>query len=63
MKFYLTVFFPVSVFKSRILTIAYSLKSVGIANEWICDHNDTNKRKNFLNLICTLNPRLITLKV
>ena len=43
-----------------ILTIAYSLKGVGIAIECISYHNDTNKCNNCLNLICMLNDRLIT---
>ena len=29
--------------KCIILTIAYSLKSVGVATGWISNHNDTNK--------------------
>ena len=44
-----------------ILTLAYLLKSVGIVTECISNHNDTNKRNNCLNLICTLNDWLITL--
>ena len=43
-----------------LLTIAYSLKSVGIVIECISYHNDTNKCNNCLNLICMLNDRLIT---
>ena len=35
-------------------SIIYSLTSVGIVNESISDHNDTNKRFNCLNLICAL---------
>ena len=46
--------------KCIILTIAYSLKSVGIVTECISDHNDTNKRNNCLNLIFMLNDFFIT---
>ena len=47
--------------KCIILTIAYSLKIVGIVTECISNHNDTNKHNNCLNLICMLNNWLITL--
>ena len=47
--------------KCIILTIAYSLKSVGIVTECINDHNDTNKCNNCLHLICMLNNWLINL--
>ena len=40
--------------KCIILTITYLLKIVGIVIECISNHNYTNKRNNFLNLICTL---------
>ena len=33
----------------------YSLKSVGIVTECMSYHNDTNKRNNWLILICVLN--------
>ena len=42
-----TVFYKVSFFGYQITV--YSLKSVGIVTEFISDHNDTNKRNNYLN--------------
>ena len=36
------------------VSIVYSLKSVGIVTECIGDYNDTNKRNNCLSLVCAL---------
>ena len=47
--------------KCIVLTKACWLKRVGVVTERISDHNDTNKRNNYLNLICTLTDKLITL--
>ena len=39
----------------RIILIMYSLFEFEFVTECISDHIDTNKRNNFLNLICALN--------
>ena len=46
--------------KCIILTIAYSLKSVGIVIGCISNHNNTNKHNNCLNLMWKLNGWVIT---
>ena len=46
--------------KCIILTIAYSLKSVGIVIGCISNHNNTNKHNNCLNLMRKLNGWVIT---
>ena len=55
-----TIYVPIleryndSIVKLMFSIIVYSPKSVGIITECIIDRNDSNKRNNFLNLICVL---------